>query len=384
MSKSRVKHVAQFVHSFKIGGAEVLAFNLAKGLSRKGFQCSLWGMAGDGGLRKQLDDGGVDTVSFDCPDGVSPAAMINIARRMISEKLDVVVTHHFRQLLHAVPGAVLTGTRLVHVEHDYHFYKDASRYLPALRLLLRFTANFVVVSNELVKDFKQGLGDDIKCTAIPNGVDTGRFKRQCEVRAAMRREYGFDDKTLVIGACSRLEPVKQIELLLAGFSDYIKRNPCARLLIVGDGSQSGALLQEVHRLDLSEKVIFAGSRGNVHEFLSMFDIFTLTSRNEGLPLAVLEAMATELPVVSTNVGSVSTVIGAETGILLQHQTPELLSNAFTALEDVTLRVRMGKTARDVVHFRHSMKSMVNAYSEVLQNVPHNPSRCFLESLRGSA
>ena len=372
-------HVAQFVHSFKIGGSEVLAANLAKGLAVKGLQCSLLGMAGEGELRKQLDNAGVRTLSFDCPSGVSLTAMVNIAYRMKRERVSVIVTHHFRQLFHAVPAALLTGTRLIHVEHDYHFYKDAPHYLPALRHLLRFTSDFVVVSNELVTEFKQGLGDGIKCMAIPNGVDTERFKRQNEVRVAMRREYGYDENTLVIGACSRLEPVKQIELLLAGFAHYIKRNPSARLLIVGEGSQSDSLLKETHRLDLAEKVLFAGNRGNVHDFLSMFDIFALTSRNEGLPLAVLEAMAAELPVVSTNVGSVATVVGAETGILLQDQTPELLSNAFTVLEDAALRISMGKAARNAVQRRHSIESMIDAYSEVLQNVPKAPSKCFLNN-----
>ena len=376
-----MKHVAQFIHSFNIGGSEVLAANLARGLTRHGFSASVWAMAPDGALDQQLRSQGVRTASFDCAAGVSPVTVGRIALRLRRERVDAVVTHHFRQLFHVAPAALLAGTRLLHVEHDYHFYQDAPQYLPALRRLLRLASGFIVVSSQLADDFRQGLGTCTRCIPIANGVDTELFRRCDQVRSAMRAAYGFEEQHLVIGACSRLEPVKRIELLLAGFSHYLSSNPAARLVVVGGGSQEHYLSQEAHRLGLAGKVVFAGSRGNISEFLNMFDVFALTSHNEGLPLAVLEAMASELPVVSTNVGSVGSVIGAGTGILLEHATPEELSCAFAVLEDAAFRESWGRAARRIVESRHSQETMVQAYHDTLVRAERAPLGCLLDSIR---
>lgn len=372
-----MRHVVQFVHSFKIGGSEVLAENLAKGLSQKGWKCSFWTMSDEGPLRKRLMHSNITPVSFGCPVGASLVTFCKIALRLRRENVFTIVTHHFRQLFHAVPAALLTGTRLVHVEHDYHFYKDGSRYLLILRRLLRFVSVFVVVSEELVTEFTQGLGRNASCIAIPNGVDTERFQRRNKARMSMRARYGYDQDSLVIGTCCRLEPVKQLDLLLMGFAQYLKCNAKARLVIVGDGSLSAELKQLAHNLGIADQVVFAGVRSDIDEYLCMFDIFALTSANEGLPLAVLEAMSAELPIVSTDVGSLSAVVQSDTGILVQKHTPEAIADAFSSLEDPATRKTLGETGRRRVLQHHSQKTMVDAYHEILSAPLKSPLRCFL-------
>lgn len=372
-----MRHVVQFVHSFKIGGSEVLAENLAKGLSKKREKCSFWTMSNEGHLRQRLVESNIGAASFDCPAGASLSTMLKIIPSLRQQKVSALITHHFRQLLHAVPAALLTGTPLIHVEHDYHFYCENIRYLPILRRLLHFVSSFVVVSDELVAEFRQGFGSDVPCTAIPNGVDTERFQARSEIRLSMRSRHGYDHDCLVIGTCCRLEPVKQLNLLLTAFAQYFRRNEKARLVIVGDGSLSGDLKQMAQNAGIFDQVVFAGAQGNVDEYLCMFDIFALTSENEGLPLAVLEAMSAELPVVSTDVGSLAAVVHPDTGILVQEQTPEAIAGAFGLLENPVTRKALGVSGRNRVLQHHSQESMVDAYNKILSAPLKSPLRCLL-------
>ncbi|MBT1070891.1 glycosyltransferase [Pelotalea chapellei] len=372
-----MRHVVQFVHSFKIGGSEVLAESLAKGLSKKKWKCSFWTMSSEGHLRQRLVESHIGAASFDCSAGASFSTMLKIIPSLRQHKVSALITHHFRQLFHAVPAALLTGTPLIHVEHDYHFYSDGLRYLPILRRLLLFVSSFVVVSEELVAEFRQGLGSDVPCIAIPNGVDTECFQKRNEIRLSMRSQHGYDQDCLVIGTCCRLEPVKQLNLLLTAFAQYFRSNGKARLVIVGDGSLSGELKHFAQNAGISDQVVFAGAQGNVDEYLCMFDIFALTSVNEGLPLAVLEAMSAELPVVSTDVGSLAAVVNDDTGILVQEQSPEAIAGAFGSLENPVTRKTLGQSARNRVLQHHSQESMVNAYNKILSASMKSPLRCLL-------
>lgn len=372
-------HVTQLVHSFHVGGAEILAANLARGLRAKGMRSSFWAMADEGILKTELTEGGIETVSFGCPQKVSPRAVFEIICSMRKHQIDIIVTHHFRQLFHASLAALITGTKIVHIEHDYHFYEESRRYRKALRFLLRFTSSFIVVSKKLTVDFREGLGLDQECKAVENGIDMERFCKSDQVRVVKRERYKIDEDTFVIGTCARLEPVKQIDLLIDGFALYQKINPAACLVVVGHGSEAERLQLHASQCGIEDKVFFLGEQTAVEDFYNMFDVFVLTSSHEGLPLAVLEAMATELPVIATNVGSLAAIVDETTGLLLSSQEPDILAKAFDKFQDSNVRKIVGKCARAAVAKNHSMLTMVGSYTHILQDAASSPAACFLHS-----
>ena len=361
-----MKHVAQFVHSLDVGGAEVLAVNIAGGLKHKGYHCSLWGMAGGSALLPRLKVSEIPSSVFDCPRGISLRVMAAIARIIVRDRVDYLVTHHFRQLFHALPGAVLLRRRLIHVEHDYHFYEGTSKYLRILRFLLRFTSGFVAVSQGVASAFEAGFSGQVRCFPIPNGIDVSHFLITPDTRSRMRQIHGCTDEHLVIGTCARLEPVKQVELLIRGFAEYAADNPHARLVIVGGGSERDMLVELVEQLMVAHQVYFAGVCSAVSDYLAMFDIFALTSRNEGLPLALLEAMAAGLPAVATDVGSIASVVTPQTGVLLKKQTPGHVAQAFHELNNAALRTALGEAARQLVQAEYSQERMIQSYIKVLE------------------
>lgn len=357
----------QMIDSLRIGGAEMIAANLAEGFMKEGMECLLCGVDDKGSLLPLLREKGVPCTNFSTPFGFSPVLMARIGALFLREKADVAITHHFRQLLHTMPGAFLTRTRIIHVEHDYHFYVKQPQFLPKLGFLLRFAEAFVVVSDEIRDWFQERLPDVAdKCISIANGVDTVRFSRDDKIRASLRRSYSIGEHDVVIGSCARVEPIKNLRFLLDCFAGFLKTVPDAWLVIVGDGSELQALEKRSADLWIAGRVIFTGVQYHVEEYLSMFDIYAITSHNEGLPLSVLEAMSSGLPVVAVDVGSLDRVISPETGILVSKHSVADFIEAFKRLSDDRLLTSgIAANARRLILDNYSQKQMVSQYVRLI-------------------
>lgn len=359
--------VFQLVDSFNIGGAEVAAMNIADCLQSQGHDCVICAIGCDGNIRGYLNNKGIKSICLDRPYGFSQGIIIAIGRILLKEQVDVVVTHHFRQLIHSFLPTRVLGKRLVHIEHDFHFYKDKPRLLTRLSFLLRFVDSFVCVSQEIVSWFRANIsGIENKSLYINNGVDTNRFKPDVSVRGIMRNNFGITPACFVVGTCARIEPIKNLELLMDGFALFQRQHTNGKLVVVGGGSQLNVLKDRSKHLGIRDRVIFTGVQYEVEKYLAMFDIYTITSRDEGLPLSVLEAMATGLPVISTNVGSLPKLVSNETGVLLSSHCANELKDALLGLAARRdLLARLGNNACSLVHEQYSLTKMAKAYEGVL-------------------
>src|SRR5262249_13408751 len=123
-----------------------------------------------------------------------------------------------------------------------------------------------------------------------------------------RKRLGFTDVNMVVGFSGRLDPIKNLDLLLHIFSSGVHKNPHLRLLIVGDGPEKKRLETLCHAKDIQHSVIFTGQRENVLPYLRAMDVFLLTSLREQMPMTILEAMAVGLPVMATSVGEIPHMI----------------------------------------------------------------------------
>jgi glycosyltransferase involved in cell wall biosynthesis len=358
--------ILQFVDSFNIGGAEVVAMSIAEGLQSRGYDCVLCAIGKDGNIREHLQKKGIKGYCLGKPYGFSLKLIGAIAKIIWHEHADIVVTHHFRQLIHAFLPAKILGKKLVHIEHDYHFYEDKPVILKRLRFLLKFADSFVCVAPEIVDWFKEKVpGIAHKSVFINNGVDTDRFRPDIIMRESMRNKYGIAPETFVVGTCARLEPIKNIELLIDGFAGFQKHHVDAKLIIIGDGSQRKLLRQRAKQHGIDGVAIFAGMQHEVEKYLSMFDVYAITSRDEGLPLSVLEAMAVGLPVIATNVGALPQLLTDKLGVLLGSHTPEALMKALLVFStNPELLAELGGGCRSFVNESYSLKHMVDHYEEV--------------------
>jgi glycosyltransferase involved in cell wall biosynthesis len=162
---------------------------------------------------------------------------------------------------------------------------------------------------------------------IANGIELDGFGRDPAARASVREELGIPQDAFVFGTIGRMSPEKDHTLLVRAALPLL--GPAVRLVIVGDGSEMNDVRETA---GASPFIVLPGVRRDVARVLASFDAFVLSSRSEGLPLALVEAMASELPIVSTDVGGTAGVL-AGTGIVIPARDEARLRDAMRALQN---------------------------------------------------
>ncbi len=205
-----------------------------------------------------------------------------------------------------------------------------------------------------------------KLSYIPNGVDTNRFSPATNLtnNDSLARELGLDPAKLVIGTISALRPEKNQARLLRTTANLLQRGD-AQLLLVGDGRERESLLNLAEQLGVMRQVHFAGHISDPLPYYHLMDIFALTSDTEQMPISLLEAMATGLPVAATNVGDVFEMV-ADSGKELI--VPVAAEGQFArALEDLvsnsTFRTSLGADNRLKCIQEFSEATMIERYAE---------------------
>jgi glycosyltransferase involved in cell wall biosynthesis len=273
---------------------------------------------------------------------------VNRLRRLVGTgRFDLIHTH----LPYPAFGArlALASPRpvLVHTEHNVW---DRHRTLTRAVNARTYGSNAAViaVSEAVAASIRRpaGVGTWPPVHVVIHGIDPAGWQRGPDVRSATRAELGFAADDLVVGTVGNLTLKKDHRTLLAAFAQLVGAEGRARLVLVGAGPLEDALRTYAAQLGVSDQMVFAGSRGDVPDLLSAFDVFALSSRYEGLPIALIEAMAAGLPVVATDVGGVAEVVDdGRNGYLVEEGDPSALATRLAKLlADPLLRQRLGADA----------------------------------------
>jgi len=246
---------------------------------------------------------------------------------------------------------------VLYTAHGFHFYKGAPLknwllYYNMEKLAARWTDGLITINEEdfeAAKKFR--LRNNGQVFYVPGvGVDVEAIQQRAAAidRSTKRRELGIDDKSTVIITVGELNTNKNHTQVLRALSELRKTN--LHYLIVGTGENELKLKKMVKQLSLQNNVSFLGFRKDIPELLSASDIFILTSRREGLPRAILEAMAVGLPIIATNVrGNRDLVKHGENGYSVQLDDVQQTILAIEALSSSkSLRESMGEINREVV------------------------------------
>jgi len=205
---------------------------------------------------------------------------------------------------------------------------------------------------------------------IPNGIPTDEYAPNPDRRVQWRQAHGIEPHATVLTHVGRFAPPKNHALLVEAFAQ-VRSDAPLYLLLVGGGELENAVREQVAALGLQERVRFLGVRADVADILRASDVFVLSSRWEGNPMSVMEAMAAGLPVVSTAVGGVPELVrDRETGLLVPSEDAGALAQALQALvDDPAQRQAMGAAARRhaVAHFdiRHTVRGYEQLYERLL-------------------
>ncbi len=239
------------------------------------------------------------------------------------------------------------------------------------RLLTPLTDGFIACADshgEFLRDFEKFPKE--KVFVIQNGIDIRRFRFCSKSRASWRGRLGIPESSPVVGIVAALRPEKNHALFLNSASAVWEKMPTAQFVIAGDGPERPMLESLTDELGLRDNVHFVGSTSDIPGFLSMLDLFALTSLNEAKPVSILEALSCQRPVVATHVGSVNeSVIDGVTGFLVPSEDPVPMSQKWIELlSDSELRSRLGTTGRAHVEKHSSIESMTRGYTELVENV----------------
>ncbi len=201
---------------------------------------------------------------------------------------------------------------------------------------------------------------------IYNGIDLGPAPGP-EDRASVRRSLGVADDVLVLATIARLDPVKDLGILLRAV--HAAADVPLLLLVIGDGSERAALEAEAASLGLGNRVRFLGHRNDARTWLGGCDAYVNTSISEGVSLTILEGMAARLPVIATRVGGTPEVVDEHCGVLIPAREPAACADALRRLgRDRALRSAMGAAGRQRVEAHFVLDRMVNDYAAVYREL----------------
>ena len=246
---------------------------------------------------------------------------------------------------------VIVHTYHGHVFQGYFSPLKTRLFLAIERWLGRSTHRLIAVSEAVRQDLlRLGIGTPERLVVIPLGLNLDPFLRCEDLRGQLRTELGLQPDTLLVGIVARLVPIKAHEVFLKAAAKVCARFPQSRFLLVGDGERLAELQLLVERLGLRDRVLFLGWRQDLDRVLADLDLVVLTSRNEGSPVCLIEAMAAARPVVATRVGGVGDVVDdGITGSLVDADKPEDVADAIVELlGDEKRRRAMGEAARERV------------------------------------
>jgi glycosyltransferase involved in cell wall biosynthesis len=292
------------------------------------------------------------------------AAVRAIADTVRDQSINVIHSHKYKTMFHAL---LARRRQPVPIIATYHNWLEENFRLKVYawidRRLARYADAAVGVSTPVTEVLRRHAPAE-RVHYVGNGIDTDRFTPG--ERAAARARIGLGDGP-VIGFVGRLTAQKGVEVLIEAF--HRLDHPAAQLLIVGDGERRAALEAAAQAGRNAAHIVFLGSRSDTPELFRAMDLFVLPSYVEAFPMVLLEAMATEVPVIGTPVGDVPKIIAADTGWLVPlGDAAALTTRLAAALGDPPALAAMGRTARASVIAQHSAQAFARNYLNLYEQI----------------
>ncbi len=360
---SRPVRVLRTIARLNIGGPARQTILLTKHLEARGYRSRLvTGTVGpdEGDMLPDAIEAGIDPVVLpglgrDLSALSDLRAFLGLCREIRRFRPDVVHTHTAKAGALGRLAAFLSGVPVrFHTFHghvlDGYFGARGSALVRAVELLLaRLTTRVIAVSEEVKNDLcdRHRAMPRARVDVIPLGLDLALPARAPEHRGELRAEFGIGPNDPVIVMVGRLVPVKEPETALRVATEVLREIPRARFLIVGGGELLQPLRARAREWGIRDRVVFPGFRSDLDRIFADADLALLTSRNEGTPVALIEAAAAGVPAVATRVGGVpSVVVDGETGVLVPHGDVRAMTRAILELLAAPkLRAAMGRAAR---------------------------------------
>lgn len=378
--------VAQLIKSLGRGGAEtVLRECLRCAGSRVDYSIGYF-LPHKRALVPELEDLGASVTCFSAPTEFQMLLATRRVARWLRE-IDADLLHCHLPLAGVIGrlAGKVAGVPVVYTEHNLQ-----ARYHPLTYRANRATWGLqqavIAVSSDVAGSIEARIGNGVPVRTIPNGVDVDRFRPDPQRGVALRSRMGIPADVPLVGTVAVFRTQKKLDDWLHAARVLVETHSDAHFLVVGDGPLREELEQLVRRLGLLDRVTFPGLQTDVRDHLAAMDVYMMSSIFEGLPIALLEAMAMGVPPVVTNVGGIGEVVEDRTsGLLTEPGDPERLAGlASLLLDDRDLRGAMGAAARSRVESQYSVRRMSDDIHEMYLELVEQRRQPTPVERRGSA
>lgn len=382
-------NILQTCFSLSWGGLELQALEISKQLKNRSHRVWLACTSGSR-LEDEARAAEITVVPLRIHGYVHPIVIAKLSSFIKREGIDVIHCQHSKDLATLVPAKRISGegTPLV-------LSKRVGSYIKKKDLFHRFTYGNVdrvfAISDVIHRNVLETTTiSPERVMTLHDAVDTELFSLARVSRTRVRKEFGFPDEALVVGFVGRFSPGKGHEEFLEAASRLNAKYGNIRFVIVGEASYGERQYEQRIRsmckaLKLDNAVKFTGYRKDVPDLMAAFDIFAFPSHAEAFGLVLIEAMAMERPVVSTNCdGVLDIVVDGVTGIYVNPRNASQLANALERLgADTELREAMGKAGRRRVEQMFDQRRQITRIEEIyyeLLDLPHHLKPTRAESL----
>ncbi|MDQ2805593.1 MAG: glycosyltransferase [Chloroflexota bacterium] len=357
------------------GGAEKALVDLARGLDRRRYAVSVCATRSAGNYQPLLDAAGIPSLILDRQsrrDLYKLGGLVQVLRR---QPIHILHAHLFGSNTWARLLGTLAGVPVI-IAHE-HGSAKAAHEIWLDRLLYRLGDAVVVPSAASKRLLMQLEGLPAHALSVVyNGVDTAQFAGHA-VTPAIRRTLGLDPTALLIGSVGRLSADKGgQDVLIRAVAQLRQTQPQVGLVFIGDGPLRPSLTGLAAQLGQTAAVQFTGVRPDVAQLLGALDLFVLPSLHEALPIAVLEALAVGLPVVTTRVGGVPEVVqDGVTGVLVPPGDAAALAAALARLiADPAGAARLAAAGQARVRADFTLDAMIAQVDQLYRRLARRKSR----------
>ncbi len=367
-------------------GAEAVILNLSRTLNRQGHSSILGIFSNSARPNLQLHEcalaEGIDSYLIACKGQIDTTVPASIRALATSTGADIVHAHGYKADIYASLAMSRTSVPLVSTCHNWIDDDLFVRTYGTLdRWMLRRYDAVIAVSQAVKQRLLSSAVPEASIHLIRNGIDLRPF----DTATPSLRSLVPDPEALLVGWVGRLSSEKGPDLFVRAAAEIHQSFPSAHFLLIGDGPDRASLEALIQNLGIAPSVHLVGRRTDMPAVYASLDIAVSSSRREGLPMAILEGMASRLPWVATDVGDVPQLIqDGHTGILVPPEDTTALARAVTTLlGNAEVRRRLGTAARHLVENDFSAEKMTDEYLAVYSRaatalpVPHSnaePSR----------
>lgn len=353
--------VIQVIPAFRLAGAEVMCENLCVALKNAGVDVIAVSLYSENtAITDRLDKKGVRIEYLDKKPGFDASVIIKLVHLFKKEKPDVVHTHIYASK-YALPAAAIAGVKKkIHTVHSMAQKEQGSLGKKVNTFLYRHCG---VVPVALSSEVKKSIGEvyGLQESIIPvvyNGIDLSKCIRKNDYEA---------NGVFTIVHVGRFMKVKNHKTLIRAFARFAEKKESIRLQLLGEGELLDEMKDYAEKLKVADKVEFLGLQSNVYPYLNKADVFCLPSKYEGVPMTLIEAMGTGLPIVASNVGGIpDMLVNGENALLVEPNYVAVEKAIEKLYNDVEFRIRLGNAAA-LRSEEFSAKVMASSYIKIYRS-----------------